>query len=72
MIANKYINLAIVHGCVIIAILFFLYIINDIKKVEQHFEECRQECYPAKIIERFSYRGCFCDPNNEVDDEDRR
>ena len=70
MIKNKYINLAIVHGCVVIAILFFLYILSDMEKVEKHFEECRQECHPAKIIERFSYRGCFCDPNNEVENED--
>lgn len=63
MIKNKYLNLIIIHGCIVIAILFFLYILSDIKKIEQHFEECKQECYPAKIIERFSYRGCFCDPN---------
>jgi len=39
-----------------------LYVLNDWNKVQKHLEECKEECYPAKVVERFSIRGCFCNP----------
>ena len=64
---KKYISNTLI---VIFALLVFFgigfIIYKDMRLLEKHLEECKKQCHPAIVVQQFSRKKCFCQPAEEV------
>jgi len=41
-------------------------IYKDISNIKKHLENCKKECYPARVVEQYSRKYCFCQTFEET------
>ena len=64
---NGYIgNITIILFALIIFFGIGYIIYRDMRSIEKHLEECKKQCYPAIVVQQFSRKKCFCQPAEEV------